>query len=178
MVKKMSVTDLKKHLKEKSQKELVDELTSLYKRFSNVKDYYASILNPKNSLEVLASYKEKVTTEFFPKRGYGTPKLSAIRKLINEYKKIAPSPQHTIDLLLHVVEQGSAFTTEFGDMTESYYSSLEKTFESALKLMVAENSIEHFDERCRDIVKYAFQGWGFADQLSYIYDATITKVQN
>jgi len=175
MAKKIGVTDLKKHLKDKTKKELVDEITGLYKRFATVKDYYASSLSPTDSMEVLASYKEKISKEFFPKRGYGTPKMSVTRKIVNEYKKVAPSPQHVIDLLLHLVEEGSAFTSEFGDMTEPFYESLENSFEAALKLMVVENSVEHFDDRCRDIAKYAFQGWGFSDALNYRYDKYIVK---
>ncbi len=173
MAKKVSIADLKKHFKSKSEKELIEEITSLYKRFANVKDYYASILSPSDSKEVLGRYKDKISKEFFSVVGYSNPKLSNVRKLINEYKKIAPSPQHTIDLLLHVVEEGSAFTSEYGDMTESFYISIEGTFESALNLMVTENSIEHFDDRCRDIVKYAFQGWGFQDGLNSSYDKYI-----
>lgn len=175
MTKKVSVKDLRKHLEAKSDKALREEIIMLYKRFSMVKDYYTSSINPADSFEVLSTYKEKITKEFFPKRGYGTPKLSAIRKVINDYKKVAPTSQHAIDLMLHCVEQGSAFTDEFGDMYESYYESLENTFEAALKLMVAENSVEFFDDRCRKIVSRAFQGWGFADMLDQHYDTYISE---
>ena len=40
MSKKITLTELKKHLRKKSDVELVEEIADLYKKFDSVKEYY------------------------------------------------------------------------------------------------------------------------------------------
>ncbi len=169
MTTKFNVTELKKHLREKNEKELINEIAELYKRFVDVENYYTSMLSPQDSIEVLKTYKKKITNEFFPKKGEGKARLDVSRKVIDDYTKIAPSSLHIIDLLLYLVEEGSDYVSECGNDTEALYNFLEDTFETALEMIDTEDSIEGFNERCCEIIANAVDAWGFQDGLDIRY---------
>lgn len=103
---KINLTTLKKHLKERSQAELIGDIAELYKRFQPVKDYYQIQLAPQDETQVAAKYKKIIEDEFFPARGFGRAKLSAAKKAITEYKKVTKTATGLIDIMLFYVEQG------------------------------------------------------------------------
>ena len=69
---KITVAQLKSHLKKQTKAELVEEVASLYKRFDNVKDYYTALLAETDSA-VLEKYKEIIKDEFFPAKDQWYP---------------------------------------------------------------------------------------------------------
>jgi len=72
--------------------------------------------------------------------------------------------------MLFYVEMGVKFINDYGDIKESFYSSGESTYEKAVELIVESEMQEMFEGRCRRIVKEASgSGYGFYDELSYIY---------
>ncbi|MGB5631552.1 MAG: DUF6155 family protein [Waterburya sp.] len=85
---KINLTTLKKHLKTRSQAELIADIAELYKRFQPVKDYYQIQLYPQDEKQVAAKYKKIIEDEFFPARGFGRARLSVAKKAITEYKKV------------------------------------------------------------------------------------------
>jgi len=111
-----------------------------------------------------------VTNEFFPKRGFGKCRLSVARKAVNDFKKLSGSKEHLIDLMLHYVEQGVEFTKEYGDINENFYNSMEAMFEDALKITVKYKLKSQVDERCREVIEDACDGWGFKDSLEGLYE--------
>lgn len=158
------ITELKKNDKET----LIKYISELYKKYKPVKEYFDFFINP-NEKELLDNYKEKVREGFYPKRGYNL-KLSISRKAINEFKKLGPSQESYIDLLLYYVECGVEFTNEFGDIDENFYLSLERTFSNALKLLEKENLHDRFINRAQQILDDSGNtGWGFNECLSDIY---------
>ncbi len=59
---------------------------------------------------------------------------------------------------------------DFGDIVESFYSSLEKTYVQALTLMKKEDLLDKFAERASKNVKDTKDiGWGFHDYLEETY---------
>ena len=73
-------TEIKKELSALDSKELVALIQELYKLSPNNKNYLASRFAPEASREILLKEaKEKITRQFFPKRGIGNPKLSVVR---------------------------------------------------------------------------------------------------
>jgi hypothetical protein len=110
---KINLTILKKHLKTRSQEELINDIAELYKRFQPVKDYYQIQLAPQDETQVAAKYKKIIEDEFFPARGYGRAKLSVAKKAITEYKKVNKTIVGIIDIMLFYVEQGVRFTGAF-----------------------------------------------------------------
>ena len=180
MSKKSTLTELKKELRKKTQNELVEEIAHLYKKFSNVKEFYqASFFS--NDSAILEKYKQIVQNEFIPNGRSHFPKMraSVARKAISDYKKISCSNAGIADIMLTYVESGVSCTTEFGDIDEPFYNSMESMYESALKYMVKERLFHEFQDRVRAIVKNTSQcGWGFHDQLSDLYHIYSTETIN
>jgi hypothetical protein len=177
-MKNITITKLKKSLSGKSESELLEEIVNLFKSFPQVKEYYTLTFDKEGEELVLDKYKEIITNEFFPKRGYGKARLSFAKKAITDFKKISSKPFLLIDIMLHYVDQGVAYTDQYGDIDGPFYDSMEKMFEDALKLAEKHNLVSFYQEICEEIVNGACEGWGFKDSLATtfneFYDADIT----
>jgi len=167
---KVTLTALKQYLAGRSPNELRADIADLFTKLDAVKDYYTLRLNGPDE-DVVASYKARIKNEFFPARGYGQARLSVARKAVNDYKRLAPSPASVADLMLYYVEMGVQFTNAYGDISEPFYSSMEKMYASAADYMAEHKLRAEFRDRCRRIVADTSGiGWGFHDMLSQIYD--------
>lgn len=166
----MKLVELKRHLKQSSKDELIDDIVKLYSKVESVKDYYQTKLFPQSEGQVVEKYKAIVRNEFFPVRGFGKLRLSEARKAISDYKNICQSEESLVDLMLFYVEMGVKFISTYGDIKESFYSSGESMYEKAVELIVKNEMQEMYEGRCRRIVKEASDtGYGFHDELGYIY---------
>jgi hypothetical protein len=175
-MKKLTVTELKKELKLKSNDELIKEILELYKKFPDVKDYYSSNLSTGGMLEVLEKYKKIVQNEFFPSRGFSKLRLSVAKKAVNDFKKTSNSDFDIADIMFHYVENGVEFTNEYGDIDDPFYSSMESMFETALKFICKSEITKDFYTRCKQIVDdTSGMEWGFHDQLSYLFENYLEK---
>lgn len=179
MTKKATLTDLKKHLRQKTDRELVDEIAHLYKKFPQVKEHYqASFFQ--NDDEVLEKYKKIVRNEYIASGRQNFPKMraSVARKAVSDYAKVSCSPKNLADLMLTFVESGVDFTDTYGDIDEPFYNSMESMFERLLKFLVKEDLFDHFYNRLEKIVlDTRGMGWGFHDELSYLFE-TYQKKQH
>ena len=63
---KITRTQLKQHLKQRSYDELVDDLLDLFSRLDVVKDYYRLRLSNEPDESLLDTYKSRIKDEFFP----------------------------------------------------------------------------------------------------------------
>ncbi len=164
----MGLTDIKKELKKLDKDKLIDLVADLYKKNNSVKEYFDFYVNP-DERELFNKYRDKVFEAFYPKRGYNY-KLKEGKQAISDFKKLGPSSDLIADLMLFYVETGVKFTNEFGDIDETFYSSMETTYVAALKLMKKENLLNKFDDRARKIVSDTRNiGWGFHDYLSEVH---------
>ena len=164
----MGLQQLKTELKKYDKETLIKHISELYKKYKPVKEYFDFYINP-NENELLKTYKEKVLEGFYPKRGYNL-NLSIARKAINDFKKLGTSQESYIDLLLYYVECGIEFTNDYGDINESFYLSLEKTFSNAMRLLEKENLHDKFKSKVEKLLdKTANIGWGFPECVYDIY---------
>lgn len=95
-------------------------------------------------------------------------KLAAARRAISQYKKAIGDNGGILELSMYYVEQGAKFTDLYGDIEESFYSSLGFVFYSAMKLLVLMpwDTQQSYFSRIRHMMKIASKtGWGFEDQL-------------
>ncbi len=69
----MNIQELKKHLAELTKKELINEISFLFKMDSFSKDYLSSKFSLGSKHSLLEKYKQQVKNEFYPERG--EPKL-------------------------------------------------------------------------------------------------------
>ena len=148
---KINLTTLKKHLKARSQAELIADIAELYKRFQPVKDYYQIQLYPQDENQVAAKYKKIIEDEFFPARGYGRARLSVAKKAITEYKKVNKTVVGLIDIMLFYVEQGVRFTDAYGDIDEPFYISMETMYEKAVNEIIKHGQKDIFQKRCQKL---------------------------
>lgn len=164
----MGLADIKKELKKLEKDELIDLIADLYKKNKSVKEFFDFYVNP-NERELFEKYRDKIHEAFYPKRGFGY-KLRDGKQAITDFKKLEPSSEFLADLTLFYVETGVQFTNDFGDIDEAFYSSLESTYLTALKLMKKEGLLDKFAERARKVVDDTSDiGWGFHDYLFDVY---------
>ena len=165
----MGLAELKKELKTLDKNKLIDLIADLYKKNKSAKEYLDYYVSP-NEKDLFEKYKEKVFEAFYPKRGYSL-KLKDGKQAISEFKKLEPSSELLADLMLFYVETGVSFTTDFGDISEPFYSSLESTYVAALTLMHKGNLLDKFALRAEKVVENTSNmGWGLHEYLSSVYD--------
>ena len=164
----MGLTDIKKELKKLDKDKLIYLVADLYKKNKSVKEYFDFYLDP-NERALFDKHRNKIFEAFYPKRGFGY-KLKDGKQAISDFKKLGTSSDLLIDLMLFYVETGVKFTNEFGDVDESFYLSLEKTYAQALTLMKRENLLDKFADRSSKVIKDTKGiGWGFHDFLTQVY---------
>ncbi|MFK0572299.1 DUF6155 family protein [Endozoicomonas sp.] len=173
MTRKPSHTELKKQLRNKTQNELVEEITHLYKKFNNVKEFYqASFFNDDSAM--LEKYKKIVRDEYIPsgRKQFPSMRASVARKAISDYKKISCSNAGLADIMLTFVESDVWCTKEYGDIDESFYRSMESMYENAINFITKESLLQEFNDRLLAIVEDTSGiGWWFHDTLSDTYDS-------
>lgn len=164
----MSKRELKKALESFDKKKLIDLISNLYDKNKSVKEYLDYYVNP-DEKGTLKSYKSKVREAFYPKRGFGF-KIALGKKAISDFKKLKPSADSLIDLMMCYVESGVDFTNDFGDINEGFYSSLESVYYDAMKLIDKNGLHDKYKNRAYEILKETENiGWGFHDSLSDFY---------
>ena len=169
-MKELTITELKKHLKTRSHEDLVKEIVELYKKFTDVKDYYTSNISLYGMKNILDKYKKIIENEFFPSRGFAKLRLSVARKAVNDFKKMTTSNFDIADIMLFYVENGVEFTNEYGDIDEQFYMSMESMYEVALKHICESKLTKEFYTRCAQVVEDTSGiGWGFHDTLGDLF---------
>jgi hypothetical protein len=164
----MSKRDLKKELADFDKKKLIGLISELYDKNKTVKEYLDYYLNPDEEAS-LKVYREKVREAFYPKRGFGF-KLAQGKKAISDFRKLKPSVDSLIDLMLYYVECGVEFTNDYGDIDENYYLSLERAYRDSLALIHKHLRHDAFKDRASQIVYNSENiGWGFHDTLGDLY---------
>ncbi len=164
----MSKRDLKKELADFDKKKLIGLISELYDKNKSVKEYLDYYLKP-NDKEILKVYKVKVREALFPKRGTRY-NLGSGKKAISDFRKLSPSPESLVDLMLYYVECGAEFTANFGDINENYYINLAKVFRDSLELIDINNLHKSFKDKAHNIVLLSENiGWGFYDAVLNLY---------
>jgi len=171
--------EIKKRLKEKSDKELLSLISSCYKTSDEVKFYLTSIVvDEEEANEILMELKEILSQAFWATAKNGRPlgpNLKEAKKVISAVKEVTNNPETIVNFMLDYVEHGVGFTNVYGDMWDGYYSSIEGMFESLEKHLmknVDKIDIEVTMNRIEDIVnKSNGIGWGFHDNLLDMYVA-------
>ena len=168
--KKIKLTELKKYLKNKTDKELIDEVVNMFKLSKQVQEFYLLRVNPENEKKLLEEYMDKISDQFFPIRGMNVLNYSVLKKLITDFKKIAITQKSVIELLLCYAENGVDFTNTFGDIDERFYNKLLKVYVEALELIVKNDLEEEYVEKCYTIMSDSMDiGWGFSDDMAEVF---------
>lgn len=169
-MKKVKIADLRKYLKKKSDKELMDEIVELFKTNKQVQEIYSIKVNPANEALLLKEYKEKITEHFFPSRGMIELDYKYLKQLISDFEKTSPSNKNVVELLLCYAECGVDFTNTYGDIDAKFYNNIAGIFERALHLIVKSDLEELYYLNCKSIMDDSTDiGWGFSDWMVELF---------
>ena len=144
-----------------------------------VKDLYESAAANRDFIEArcapadgggdaLEAYRSKIVEQFYPLHGFGKLELGEARKAIRDYRKATGNVSGTAELLMPYVENGTAFTREYGDIDERFYSSLESALGELAALLRGEAREMYalFASRLERVAEMAsYIGWGFGDSV-------------
>jgi hypothetical protein len=167
----MGKRNLKKELAEYDKKMLIGLISDLYDKNKSVKEYLDYFLNPDEQV-ILKAYKTKVKEAFYPKRGFGF-NLAAGKKAISDFRKLNPSIESLIDIMLYYAECGVQFTKDYGDINENYYLSIERTFRDSMELIDLNQLHDKFKDKAFNIYQNSENtGWGFNETLGDFYYET------
>lgn len=169
-MKKAKIADLRKYLKQKSDKELMDEIVELFKTNKQVQEIYSIKVNPANEELLLKEYKEKIVKHFFPNRGMIGLDYNYLKYLISDFEKVALSNKNVVELLLCYAENGVDFTNTYGDIDAKFYNNIVGIFERALHLIVKCDLEESYYLNCKSIMDDSVGiGWGFGDWMVELF---------
>jgi len=149
---KLTKKALLKHLDKSDKEDIIREVITLFDKFKNVKEFYAAELSDESN-PLLERYKEKITKAYSsPNPKERTTNLN-INKLVKEFKKTSIYTRDIADLMLHRVECGVAAFWRNTNRSATFYNCIAVTFEDAVKLISADDSINEFKQRIARIVK-------------------------
>lgn len=180
----ISKIKLTKHLNQLSEEELRSEILKLFENIPAVKDFYGLDLGDKTV--VLEEYTKKIQAKFFTAHGNArdAPKMSEIRAIITQFKKISPLKHHVIELLLYRV----MITLDFFDIGNYIpANTIEPTisaFADALALIHEYNLLAEYKAMCLACVFKANGDYGYGIDRSILrlyadaYDVTFSRVEN
>ena len=160
---------IRPRLKGWSRPALVALLKDLYDASAANRDFvHARFQAHDDTGEALERYRRKIVEQFFPKRGFGKLKLAEARKAIRDYRKATGNIAGTIELMLTYVEQGTAFTLEYGDIDEPFYNSLDSVLHDMVTPLCRDGArlYPRFRDRIQQLAEDADGiGWGYGDSV-------------
>ena len=171
-VTKLKVTELKKHLKEYDQKELINLVSDLYKLNENIQQYLTVKFNGEETVkELYLKAKKEIRDEFFPNKGSGKMRLAEAKSTITNFKKLTNDHVKMVDLMVFYVEVGTEFTNAYGDIDERFYSSMYSMYGKVIMECEKDEALfkEFHDRLYGIIVDSDGIGWGYPDGLENLY---------
>lgn len=169
---KLTKKSLLKHLEKSDKEDIVREVVMLFDKFKNVKEYYtAELTDDKNPL--LERYKKKIAKAYSLQNPKERSTNMNVNKLIKEFKKINIYERELADLMLHRVECGVAASNRNNKRSATFYNCIANTFEEAIALISADDSIEEFRKRINKIIKTSQTGkFGIQEKMQEIAKTT------
>jgi len=100
--------------------------------------------------------------------------VAKAKKAVGDFCSAVADPIAHADLMLFFVEQGNAFTVEYGDIDAGFYNALLTMARRAVQAIgsLQKELQEPFRERLAEVVRSSSGiGWGYHDDLADIYAA-------
>lgn len=169
---KSKLDEFKQLIAQMDEAELREELLKLYTKLPLVKDFYnQDLMTEEERQEVLNTFKTRIYKEYWTSKS--NPKLpnnTNIKKILDEYEKIAVFPFDVIDLLVYRVETNTDHANTFGGTSDGCYNTSITSFKKAMKLMNENNLRSYFENRCKDIFRANNIDYWYIEQLEYLFE--------
>ncbi|QLE00917.1 hypothetical protein HX109_04795 [Galbibacter sp. BG1] len=167
----MSKRDLKKYLQELKKKELEEQVLDLYNRFKEVKVYYDFVFNPKED-KLVEEAKAKISNEYFPvSRKRAKARRSVAHKYIKHFKDLGVNPPLIADVMWYNLEIAQTFDRERRIKKDSFYKSMARSFDEAVKYTLHNQLINEFKERLLAVYQEAAEkNWPYLSSMERTLD--------
>ena len=144
--------ELKKYIGNLSKRQLEEQITDLYERFKEVKQFYDFAFNPKED-KLLEDSKFKIGKEYFPVNNR-KPKMrrSVAQKIIKNFKTLGVEPAIIADVMLYNIEIAQAFADTRYIRQDSFFISMLKSFTEATKYFYDNGLLEIMRPRIEKII--------------------------
>ena len=163
----MSKRALKKYLTDLSKDELEEQITELYDRLKEVKEFYNFVFNPKED-KMLDVAMFKVSKEYFPPgKRRAKKRRSVAQNFIKNFIKLGVEPLKIADLMLYNIEIAQTYSASHTINAEAFYKSMLRSFkdavvyidQSGLEVLMNERIEKITDEVVKQdwLNKYAFE---------------------
>ncbi len=165
----MSKKDLKEYLQQLNKKQLQEQITDLYSRYKEVKEFYDFAFNPQEN-KLLEDCKFKISKEYFPVSSRKAKmRRSVAQKFIRHFKTLGVEPCLIADVMLYQIEIAITYTSEKYVKQEAFYKSMLKSFAEAVTY-INENAIRNdFNDRlvriADDVAEQNWMGWRGFERL-------------
>lgn len=156
----MSKRELRKYLKELTKEQLENQIIDIYDRFKNVKEYYDFAFNPKEN-ELIERCRFQISKEYYPV-GPRKAKMrrSVAQKWIKKLISLDADSSLLADLMFFNIEIAQTFSGEHLIRQESFYTSMYKSFDEALRFVSEKGILLEFRGRIEKIANDAWdQQW-------------------
>ena len=172
--KMLTITELKKRLKELSREEVVGLLVETLKMNKDAQAFVSVKLQGERAiLELVKEYKEKVRQEFYPDRGYPKLRVTKVKKVFSELNKIAKETIWPLELMVYFAETAVQSIHEEGDIFEDMGDYFTDTYQEIIQRVNREKTPElynQYKERLRAIADTKnCECWGIQDSLEGSY---------
>jgi|LauGreDrversion4_2_1035121.scaffolds.fasta_scaffold18276_5 hypothetical protein len=156
-----------------SQKELLGLIGELYRLSSQNKAFlHARFADQSIAMD---EFKTIVSECLNPDVSRDRPlQVAKAKKAVADFCKAVADPITHADLMVFFLEQGNAFTLEYGDIDAGFYSALVAMARHAAEVICSLpiGLQEPFMERLGEVVRSSSGiGWGYHDDLADIYAA-------
>jgi hypothetical protein len=152
----MSKRELRKYLKELTKEQLEAQITDIYERFREVKEYYDFAFNP-NENRLIEQCRFQISKEYYPVNGRKAKlRRSVAQKWIKKLILLDADSSLIADVMFYNVEIAQTFSGEHMVRQESFYVSMFKSFDEALRFVSEKGILSDFRGR---IEKIAGDAW-------------------
>ncbi len=145
-------SDFKKFVASLTEEELREELSVLYQRFPQLREYYAVELSD-DPRRVLENYKGKLHKTFFPKRGRGKRGRSESRKVIRAFRAVSDRTTDLAELLFYRAELMADYAAAARADSDQYNKSVHTAFEEACRYVQGELLLDVYREGARALAE-------------------------
>ena len=162
---------------ELSQNELLSLIGELYRLSKSNQVFLHARFADRDA--AMADCKKLVAECLYPDVQRDRPlQVAKAKKVVADFCKAVADPAAHAELMLFFVEQGNAFTLEYGDIDAGFYSALvamaRRTVEVIVNLPVVLQ--EPYRDRLAEVVRSSSGiGWGYHDDLKEIYSAVFSR---
>ncbi|HEY3371391.1 MAG TPA: DUF6155 family protein [Prolixibacteraceae bacterium] len=147
----MSKRELKKYLKDLSKEQLEEQILDLYNRFKDVKEYYDFAFNPKEN-ELMEQCRFQISKEYYPVSSRKAKmRRSVAQKWIKKLILFDADASLVADVMFFNIEIAQSFSGEHFIRQDSFYTSLYKSFDEALRYVSEKGILNDFKGRIEKI---------------------------